>query len=102
MPVSPGSGSSGSVSRTVGPWDPEESTAWNTIRIAITIRASLRNAPYDFAHGALLFRAVTTNPVTTRIRISGTGFCVRLAAAASPSDHNHQAAGCRCLEKVIR
>src|SRR4051812_30112490 len=94
-PLLAGIGRDGRGTRTVGPWAPVDSSAWKAIRTTITISDSLRNAPYDRAHGAVLFRAATTNPVTTRINASGTGFRVRLAAAARHSAHSHQAPGCR-------
>src|SRR5680860_1091247 len=82
MPVPLATGISGSIRSTVGPCEPLDNTAWKTIRIAMMMSASLRKAPYDFAQGASLLRAVTTNPVTTRISSRGTGFWVRLAAAS--------------------
>ena len=94
-PLPSGIGSSGSVNSTVGPSDAVDSSTWKATRIAMIRSASLRNAPYDRPHGAGLRRAATTTPATARMSSSGTGFCVRLAAAARPIAHSHQAAGWR-------
>src|SRR3954454_14372506 len=101
-PLASGIGRDGSVTRTVEPWSPVDNRAWKRIRTTMTTSDTLRNATYERAHDAVLLRAATTNPVTTRISTSGTGFCVRLAAAASAMAHSHQAPGCRVRGKLGR